>query len=402
MSKKIVSKSLGFTILSLAASLLNFGFYPVVAYLLSKAAFGDVQVGVSFIMLAAALFTSLSTLALFFAARENNNQTMEHLERLVIALSVIASILVVLAAQPISSALQLQDASLLYILAFIFIINIPASTWVGTLQGQGQFIESGWISTVAAFIKIVAALIFIQLGWGAHGALAGIAVGTLSMLPLVKVLQKRKLASFRRTFSMINNQDISFFVNNPRIVITLVSLIIFSIIGTLDVLWAKHSLLPHDAGVFAQLSTIAKIPYFAMVPIAIIIFERLTKGTVPIIKTGTVYALICLTVGAATLLLNDRLAELLFHIDMPGKALSLLIIGFTSYALFTMQIYLLIAQRDTIRLFVSSLTALLLVQLGLIFSEKSPESIALTYVTMLSISLLISVALRYTKRHENS
>ena len=403
MSRKIVTKSLWFTVLSLLASLLNFAFYPAIAFFLSKAQFGDVQVGVSFIMLAASLFTSLSTLALFFAAQEKNNpETMRHLERLVMFISLIGSGIVLVFSHQIANVLQLADASLLYMLAFIFIINIPAGTWIGTLQGQGQFIASGSISVVSALTKIIVAIGLIQLGWGAHGALAGIAVGTIVMLPLVKLIQHKKLASFRHTFRIIGRRDVAFFRNNPIIITMLLSLIVFSTIGTLDVLWAKYMLSPHDAGVFAQLSTIAKIPYFAMIPVAIIIFERLTRHTLPFMQTAVQYGILCAIIGGIVWLFHGLLANVLFHITSPGVTLPILIIGFTLYAVFTLQIYLLIVRRDIKRLLISVSVAILLIIAGLILFGKDPTTTATAFTGGIALSLLLSVVLRYTELHERN
>ncbi len=272
MAQNLLRTSAAFILLATIASGLNFLYYPIIARSLSDAQFGEVQVGIAFIMQAAALFTSLNVLALFFAAQRESHQPLTiRLERFVIAISLLLALATAVLAGPIAHALQFTDYRLLYILSVIFLLNIPEATWVGSLQGNGQFLGSGVISITSALSKIIASLAFIRIGFGAYGAMFGILIGTAVMLPMAYYMQKGQLIKFKNTFGILRGRDFLLFRDQPQLMLVFFSLVFLAFTSTVDVLFSKSTLDPTAAGVYAQLSTAAKIPYFAAVPLTIIL-----------------------------------------------------------------------------------------------------------------------------------
>lgn len=401
MSTKLLKTSLYFTILSTLASAINFAFYPVISHLLSVASFGDVQLGVSFVMLAASLLTSLSTLALFTTAnKKTERNTLASIERLVISLSVVLAIMTAVFAEPLGVALKLQDASLLYILAVIFVVNIPASTWIGTLQGDGRFMISGWISVISALTKLSSAYMFINLGLGAHGALLGIALGSFIMLPLAKIFDRSGSIHYTETFGLFRQSDFSFFIKRIDLLAILGSLVLIALIANIDIMAAKIILSPEAAGAYAQVSTVAKIPYFAGIPIALILFERYIRKSISYIKSFFVYVGLIAIIGLGVIVLSNLLLRVLFNYHGIDTGLLIpLVISFSSYSAIMLCAYQLIAMKRTKRLLILSVVSLPIILIP-VTRATSVSDIAHLYMSGILGALLLSITLTYTKYHD--
>lgn len=401
MSVKLLKTSFYFTALSTLASAVNFAFYPAVSHLLSVVNFGDVQLGVSFIMLAASLLTSLSTLALFTTANKKiEEKSLNSIERLVISLSIIIAIFTAIFAVPLAEILQLQDATLLYILAFIFILNIPASTWVGSLQGGGQFLASGWISVVSALTKLLTSFVFIIMGFGAHGALLGIALGSFIMLPLAKLLDRSNNIHYKETFGLFRKSDASFFAKRLDLLGILLSLMFMALIANIDIVAAKILLPPAEAGTYAQLSTVAKIPYFAGIPVALVLFERYIRKNISYGISLVVYAGLVTMIGSGVVIFSELLMRVLFNFQEASMSLLIpLVIAFTGYSIFMLCAYQLIAKNGVKRLLILSISSIL-ITLGLVVRANTATDIAYAYMYGVLMALLLSAVLTYTKSHE--
>lgn len=404
MRQKIASASVWFTILSLSASALNFLYYPILARFLNLSQFGDVQIGVAFIMQAAALFASLNLVALFISAGgKNTDNITTRLERILIVPSIVAASILSILAIPLSNLLQLHDPSLLYLLAVIFILNIPASTWIGTLQGEGKFIKSGWISLVAAAVKIVASVAFVAFGFGAHGAIIGILLGTLVIIPLSYIAQNLKTLSIRETFKLPSREDFSVLSKNRMVTYMLFALFLIAILNTFDVLFAKINLSPENAGVFAQLSILAKIPYFFFVPVSIILFGLFIKKPFPQVQTITLFSLSVIVVSLVVYLSMPLVGPILFNLAMePSRLLIvlLLIIGFGAFTISSALFYLIIARGGAKNVLVVASISFVIIVSSLILLGKSGEAIGLSFMTgQLITTLLALIVLRYTKKN---
>jgi len=404
MRKKITSASLWFTVLSLTASALNFLYYPVVARLLNLSQFGDVQIGVSFIMQAAALFSSLNLVALFISAGKGGAENVTaRLERILILPSAVGAALVVMLAQPISQILQLHDPSLLYLLALIFILNIPASTWVGTLQGEESFVRSGLIALCASAVKIIVSALMIVAGFGAHGAIIGILVGTACIIPLAYFAQKSSSLNVRQTFRLPTKTDFQFLLQRPSLSLLLLSFLLLALLSTFDALFAKIHLSPEPAGMFAQLSIMAKIPYFLATPVSIILFRQFINSPEKQAKRLAIYAGAVTIASVAIYFCIPVAANLLFQLKLEPNHITiaaLLLLAFGAFSITNSLVFLMIARGSVRQTFAVAIFGFICITALLITSDASGESIAWRYaIGQTSTSLLALAMLRYTKRY---
>lgn len=399
MKRKDVSTQLLFTILSITASGLNFLFYPILARSLNLAAFGDVQIGIAFVMQAAALFTSLNLVALLISAHKSMPLSIVvRIERIIIWVGIVAAILITSFAAPLSQLLQLHDPSLLYILSPILVINVPAGTWIGVLQGEGKFVTSGVIAVITSLIKILAALACIAMGMGAHGALLGLLLGTAATLPLVYLTHSPRRLNILSTFKPVALVDVREILQYKNVVYMLIAFFFLSLISTVDIVVAKIIFNPEVAGVYSQLSVIGKIPYFALIPLAIIGFERFIKKSSDQSRFITIFVILLLFVSLTLVIIEPFIASLLFN--LPAKlydasTATALLIAFSAYTLTTLLCYSLVAMGS----YKYPLVVLLLFTVASVVVcafAKTPVDLAVSYAILQVALLGIFLLLRYT------
>ncbi len=407
-ARSAVAASVVFTALSLVASAVNFAFYPVLAHLLPSAEYGDVQVGVSFVMLAAALFTSLNSLALYVSARvgvvsqpAGVVSPVQPIERVVVTASLVLAVVTVAAAQPLARSLSLTDPWLIYILGAVFVVNVPAATWIGALQGSGQFTLCGWIGVAAAAMKIVAAVGLVLLGMGARGALLGLLLGTFAVLPVARLAQHRVPLSFRETFRPPSRADRRYFATNRQLGVLLVALMCIASVSTLDMISAKALLPPEVAGDFAKASTAAKIPYYALVPVATVLFERFVRGTVIVGRAVLTFLGVAVAGALVTWLLRGVILGLIFGTSSPDATAPFLplLVAFTSFAIGMLAMFRLVSNgRSTGAIVLAGLT-LVAVIVSLVFAARTPVGIAMAFSSTTVLGALATSVFAYTSRH---
>jgi O-antigen/teichoic acid export membrane protein len=400
MSLQTLKKSTYFTILSALAAGINFLYYPVIATLLTTERFGDVQIGVSFIMLFGALFTSLGVLALYLSATKTTTSGMFHIERLMMLVSLAGAMSLIAFHQPIATALQLHNSSLLFLLAFIFLINIPAGTWVGALQGNGQFISSGWISVASATAKIIFSVIFISLGLGAHGALMGMAVGSLLILPLVLFSQTTSLVKVGQTFGIFRQSDWRYIKKHRAMLLLLVTLVGLALTSSLDIIFAKALFSPTEAGNFAKASTAAKIPLFSVLPIALILFERFIKKNINVPIAVTVYIGVVGLLSMLVYAFQRVILHSAFSFTGDGRLFTPLLTAFSTLSITYLFAYLGIALKHLRRVFIGIFAGLTCVLGGLFIASTTPLQLSYSFLAGQVVLLFLMLAVLYTMRHE--
>jgi O-antigen/teichoic acid export membrane protein len=401
MLKKRLHISIVFTCLSVLASGLNFLYYPVIAHALTLSQFGDVQVGIAFIMQAAALFTSLNILALFFTAQRSEERALTvQLERIVIGISLLLAILVSVFAQPLASALHLNNYHILYILSIIFLINIPCATWLGSLQGNGQFLASGVISVMSSIAKIAIGVLAIALGAGAYGALFGLLAGSLVILPLAYLAQKDKTINFKHTFAIVRKADFLIFKNHPEVTAIFLSIFFLALASTIDVIASKILLSPRSAGQYAQFSTAAKIPYFAAVPVTIIMFEKFIRQRGSHKQDVAYFVGLVGALTLFTILAKNLILDLFFGLKTDLGIFAPLCTAFSLYAIVTLLTYRTLAHRKTISAVFIASAAITLPVITLIFWGHNESDIAYCYLSSQLLTLILALGLQYTNGHE--
>lgn len=158
-----------------------------------------------------------------------------------------------------------------FFFGFLIIVNR------GVLQGGQKFFDVSFTSALEALLKLVIGIALIKIGLGVSGAMFGMILATsivyfVTLLPLKKLLQTKD-----------DSKDKSFIFDKKEIITytipALISATLLAIALNIDIILVKHYFDAETAGVYAAISTIAKIILYATGPIVSVMFPMISEKT---------------------------------------------------------------------------------------------------------------------------
>jgi O-antigen/teichoic acid export membrane protein len=281
-----VRTSAGFFLASMGVAVLNYAFHPVVSRLLSLRDFGDVQ---ALFSLSTQLTTILGafTLATVHASVNYHEPgeaeaVVRALRRSALAIVTVFIAVLVLGAEHFSAALQFTSPSLFFALACFLITTVLYSIQTGKLQGSGRFFQLSLAQSLVAGGRIVFASGLILLGWRAFGAMIGIVLAQVMALGYVLFMaQRAKTAVPVASFTLSRKR---FVRELGYVVLVGVSMAYITALYTVDVLIVKRLFPPDIAGLYAGISTVAKIIIFSTSPFAAVLLSSIKRQDEPAVR----------------------------------------------------------------------------------------------------------------------
>jgi O-antigen/teichoic acid export membrane protein len=278
--KNILTGSLIFYGLSGLTSLLNYAYYPAIARQVGTSTYGEIQFLTSVFMQFAVGFVVLNILSIIITAKyplpDNRKKALQALNTVsitfILTVVVVGSVFLMLGRKTFGFTSALP----LLLLGVSLLINVPFTILIGKLQGEGKFIRSGVVSALSGFFKLGFALLFVVLGWGSAGAIAGIATGMLAATIVGHMIDGKRPAKPAKRTRMVNlgsvirlygKQLTHFKTERTLLVASLVAMGFLTVLSTADVLVSKVFLSPHDAGLYAGVATISKVILYATTPL---------------------------------------------------------------------------------------------------------------------------------------
>ncbi|MBI2056945.1 oligosaccharide flippase family protein [Candidatus Pacearchaeota archaeon] len=181
----------------------------------------------------------------------------------------------------------------------------------GSLQGMKKFSALGWNTLLVFFIKIIAAVIFVILGFKVYGAILGFILGMIFgfilALPYIKEIINAKRDDDKTKILTKENSLI------------FGSILVFVFIYSIDVILARVFFSGEVAGQYAVISTIGKMILFSTMSIGNAMFpisaERhyAKARTGGIIKKASLYVFIlCAAAIALFIIFPELIIKLLF------------------------------------------------------------------------------------------
>lgn len=172
----------------------------------------------------------------------------------------------------ISNFFHIENKLILIITDFIIFMAFIGILNIALLQAKLAFGYQIFISLLGAVIKLLLGIFFVFMGLSVIGAITALLIATMitysiSFLPL-KFLFNKKLISA----SQIDTKEL--FAYGIPSAITLLGLT--SLIST-DVILVKHFFAPGSAGIYAGLSLIGRVIFYATAPIGSVMFPILVQ-----------------------------------------------------------------------------------------------------------------------------
>lgn len=237
-------------------SLFNFGYNVAVARMLGPSAFGHVAAVGTLLMIVSAITLSFQLVCTKIIAR---SETAAEKATAYAALSrkswVIGLVIgsgLVLTSTWIADYLNLPSPWLVILLAFGLTVYIPLGVKRGGLQGTCKFRWLSFNLILETVIKLIGAVLFIELGYGVKGAIVAVSISVLMafFFPAVPAeLRAGRRSGVRASFGE-GVQAIVFFAGQV-------------IINNVDILLVKHFFNNKEAGLYAAIALVGRVLYLA-------------------------------------------------------------------------------------------------------------------------------------------
>lgn len=322
--RKFLAGSLIFYVLSGLTSLVNYLFYPVIARFVSVAQYGEVQFLVSMFTQLSVGFVVLNILAIIVSVKISDQDkqqeaiaTLNSISQLAALVIAGVGVIILIAAR---QSLSLSGTGPIMLLGISLLANVPFTIVIGRLQGNGKFITSGVISVASVLIKLLVSLLFVRIGYGVTGVVAGIAVGLIAawlMGEYVVHFGKRPRALLHIFQHRLRLSDIAFLRHYAAA--ALVAITILTLLSSADSIVSRIVLDSRQAGLYAVIATITKTLLAIATPIMWLSLPPAVNGDTRTIRRYiAITTLICTVVGALVVVAPGLFTTVLIGVD-PGS-----------------------------------------------------------------------------------
>lgn len=213
----------------------------------------------------------------------------------------------------ISSALKINDAKPVAILALILFLSWSQPVFGGALRGIQRFKALGSVSVSNSFLKLLSGVLLVSLGLGIVGALLGVALGVLAALLISFFL----IAPYLKKNNP-HEPEISYSSLYTYSLPVMLAMFCMSVPANLDVILAKYFFSALDAGLYTSASVLGKIIFFFPAAVYAVMFPMITErhvrgeNSINVLKKSLIYTAILSGSAALIYLLFPQLVLKVF------------------------------------------------------------------------------------------
>lgn len=221
---------------------------------------------------------SISIVKFISSAKDNKEKSEIYIaiNRFVIRLALVLSVVMMFLSPFISRFLNISNSSIVLLIAPVLFFSLITLVNVSTSQGVLKFMGLVVPNFVSSVLKLVLGLALIWAGFSVLGAMWAVVIAAL----VSYLVSRRMIVAYIDTKIKPNNYNLKAFYKYS--IPVLIQAFAFTSFFTIDVILVKHFFSPFDAGIYAALSTLGKIVFFASSPITAVMFPivsgRYTKG----------------------------------------------------------------------------------------------------------------------------
>jgi O-antigen/teichoic acid export membrane protein len=256
-----------FSVLSILGAAIGYVTYPLLAHILSVREFGNFTVVIATSNQILSILVALNIVSIYLV--KNNSKLEAHdkikiIQRVLIWSFIALSIVLLLAAPLLKNLLHIQSSASFIALLFILLFSVPANMWTGYLQGNKELIRIGVYSLFSSFFKLVGA-VGLAFYFGVQGGLWGIALGMLLGLVILKYTPGVKPPKLSTVFVKPTASE-SFFIKRfwPYLIQSIFVVGGLGLLQNFDIILAKSSFAPVEAGLYAGVSVLSNALYYAL------------------------------------------------------------------------------------------------------------------------------------------
>lgn len=294
---------------------LNYIYHFVMGRLLGPSDYGDLAALFSLVGILGILTTSLNLVIVRFVSSAKNEEEIagliKWLNKNAFLYTLIFAGFIFLLSPSISIFLKIKDQYLVVLVTIIIFLGYPSSFNRSILQGLLKFKEMMVSNLSDNIIKLVLGVFLVYQGFAVRGALYGFVIaggfGLLLSLYFIKDYIK-KTSKVKPNLKPMVKYFIPVFLQSAAVI---------SIYST-DLVLIKHFFSSYEAGIYAALSNLGKIIFFAAGPISAVMFPLVSSRQ----ANGYGYKKIFIYSFIFTAILS--LTILTIYLLFPGLAIFLL------------------------------------------------------------------------------
>lgn len=343
--------------------------------------------------------SSIAVVKFIASAKSAHEQAQIYagVKNLVLKISIGIALLILVVSPFAAQFLKINDIISVVLISPIFFVSLLTLANQATLQGMMNFFGIIIPNFVVSLVKLIAGLILVYIGFRVVGAMFGVALSAIAGYAVSKFMIKK--AKIINTKPKLDTR--AFFAYSGPV---LVQALAFTSVFSTDVILVKHFFSPTEAGLYAALSTLGKIIFFAAQPITGVMFpiisSRNTKGEkyIKVLSMSVVYTLgIC---GSALMvfLFLPKLALFLYGDQYNAAADKLVWMGLfiSIYTVASLLTNFFLSIGKTRIVILPILAALIQVVSIWIFHESLLQVIQISLSLMMALVLALGGVFLYT------
>ncbi len=283
-TKKLLSSSLIVFVGTTIGSVFSCLFGVLVGRQLGPALYGELTALLSFIAIISVVGGAVLTIVMRYSGETYAVRHYKALRKLftiftkyVLALGIGIFLIGLIFLNPIAKFLSIETLSPIVIALASIIVAFTMTVNKGILQGTQKFMILSVLNALEMILRLGLGLLFVRLGYQLTGAIGGIVLATIivyiySLWPLQKMLvAKKEDGKSDEDFTFDKKEIIAYSL--PTTITTL----LLAVSLNADVILVKHFFAADQAGMYAAISTIAKVILYLTAPVLSVMFPMISE-----------------------------------------------------------------------------------------------------------------------------
>jgi len=271
---------------ALAIGGLNYLYYPIMGRMLPPDSFGEVQVVFSLFAQTMIFLNVLSLLTVNIVANYTDelrrNRLILELEKLALLLSGLLVGTTIVCSTLLKNFFHFGSTMPFIWLVLAVLVSTPLAFRSGYLRGRRRFGLVATAGVVASACDLVFSIVFVAMGWGSGGAIFGLVLAQLAGFWLAASLAKHQgfTESLRQNF--VRLPDFSLLLPELKYAgLVLVGSLVITALYSVDTIVVKHYFDARTAGLYAGISTVARIIFFLTTSVAQVLLPSIKLRGLP-------------------------------------------------------------------------------------------------------------------------
>ncbi len=261
---------------SMGVNVLNYVYHLIMGRLLGPSEYGVLASVYSILYIVSIVPQSASVTIVKFISSAPDQKSRNHIYHriniLVRKVSIVGSVILLLLLPFLQRFLNIQSIWPVVWIIPVYYFSIVTIANQATLQGVLSFLGVVTTNFLSSFVKLALGVILVLIGWAAGGAVFAVGAGVAFSFFLSKQFIKGYI---QEPGSDENEFEIAKFIKYSGPVI--VQALAFTSLFTVDLILVKHFFPDHDAGLYAALSTLGKVIFFAASPVTAVMFPLVAR-----------------------------------------------------------------------------------------------------------------------------